>query len=68
MCVMNIGVWHRFEKNETATMFYLKSINFLKPKPETHNQFSCYIPKTYLRKTCLFYFPLPPPRQKLRNI
>ena len=23
-CIKNIGVWHRFEKNETATMFFLK--------------------------------------------
>ena len=23
-CIKNIGVWHSFEKNETATMFFLK--------------------------------------------
>ena len=24
ICIKNIGVWHSFEKNETATMFFLK--------------------------------------------
>ena len=23
-CIKDIGVWHSFEKNETATMFFLK--------------------------------------------
>ena len=23
-CIKNIGVWHSLEKNETATMFFLK--------------------------------------------
>ena len=24
ICIKTIGVWHSFEKNETATMFFLK--------------------------------------------
>ena len=24
ICIKSMGVWHSFEKNETATMFFLK--------------------------------------------